>query len=137
MDKYWYKNLYCSNVWTAWYRYLRKFYTISKIDILPFFLCILIASITPPNVPVLPIPALQCTHIRFFFSISLRHISRIYSNLFMFDSTGFFRSDQPIHYLKQHIHEYELILIHLWGLLFENWWLYTLDLMSQMINFLL
>ena len=62
-------------------------------------------SITPPSVPVLPIPALQWIHIKFFLSISLRQIYRIYSNLFILLSTGFFKSDHPIHWITSYLHE--------------------------------
>lgn len=55
----WYTKRYCSNVWTQFMRCILKFYTISKTESYLFLFAHLIASMTVPKVPVLPIPALQ------------------------------------------------------------------------------
>ena len=73
----WYTKRYCSNVWTQLIRCFLKFYTISKTESYLFIFAHLIASITVPKVPVLPIPALQwMTNISFFSIASRDHFTK-------------------------------------------------------------
>lgn len=56
------------------------------------------ASIIPPRVPVLPIPAEQWIIMFFSSEISLIHSSIKNSNGFILPSAGFFKSDHPVHF---------------------------------------
>ena len=77
---WWYKKLYCSIFWTHAILPLLILSTISNTERHPCFLAHLTASIAVARVPVLPIPALQCSSTSYFLSIKSTHSFTIFLN---------------------------------------------------------